>query len=96
MNYGHILAYPKDDHCSLTAYHHCYALAVYSFNLFHQQIRFFATLFAFPPGGALFRQVRWGLFFASLSLYVCMSPAILLNLGDPSAPLHSAVFVSKN
>ena len=33
---------------------------------------------------------RWGFFFASL--YVRKSPAILLNLGDPSAQLHQCIF----
>ena len=48
-------------------------------------------LFFFRQQNSLFRQLccffaKWGLFFASL--YVHKSPAVLLNLGHPIAPLR--------
>ena len=51
----------------------------------------FANKIRFLANFVLFRQVdfffaKWGLLFASL--YVRKSPAVLLNLGDPIAPLH--------
>ena len=44
---------------------------------------------------------KWGLFFAKwgllfASLYVRKSPAVLLNLGDPIAPLHHCRFCQPN
>ena len=47
-------------------------------SLFRQFHRFFAKW------GLLF--AKWGLLFARL--YVCKSPAVLLNLGHPIVPLH--------
>ena len=56
---------------------------------FHQQnslFRYFRRFFA--RWGLFF--ARWGLFFASL--YVSNSPAIMFNLGPPSAPIRQCCF----
>ena len=55
-------------------------------SLFRQFRRFFAKW------GLFF--AKWGLFFASL--YVRKSPAVLMNLGDPIAPLHHCRFRQPN
>ena len=52
---------------------------------FANKIRFFANFGHFFAKWGLFF-AKWGLFFASL--YVRKSPAVLLNLGHPIAPLH--------
>ena len=52
---------------------------------FANTIRFFANLGCFFAKWGLFF-AKWGLFFASL--YVRKSPAVLLNLGHPIAPLR--------
>ena len=53
--------------------------------IFANKIRFFANFRCFFAKWGLFF-AKWGLLFASL--YVCKSPAVLLNLGHPIAPLH--------
>ena len=57
-------------------------------NHFRQPNSLFRQLCLFTRWGLFF--ARWGLFFASI--YVRKSPAILFNLGDPSAPLHQSSF----
>ena len=52
---------------------------------FANKIRFFANFGCFFTKWGLFF-AKWGLFFASL--YVRKSPAVLLNLGHPIAPLR--------
>ena len=52
---------------------------------FANKIRFFANCGHFFAKWGLFF-AKWGLFFASL--YVRKSPAVLLNLGHPIAPLR--------
>ena len=47
----------------------------------------------FSPIGVSFF-AKWGRLFASL--YVCKSPTVLMNLGDPIAPLHHCRFRQPN
>ena len=63
-------------------------------NQFRQQNSLFCSVRCFFAGWALFF-ARWGLLYASLYIQICNSPAILLNLGDPSERFVSAVFQRK-